>query len=106
MNRPPKRAADQAEETMGDHRRPTRRAVLRRAGALALGAAGFGRPATAADLLPLLQSLTQPELGPPSPLSHVSGRGDSASLLRALPAFVFQGYGFNGYCIAAGIQVW
>ena len=32
---------------MGDHRRPTRRAVLR-AGALALGAAGFGRMAAAA----------------------------------------------------------
>src|SRR5258708_6695602 len=47
MNRAPTRAADQAEETMGDHRRPTRRAVLR-AGALALGAAGFGRTAAAA----------------------------------------------------------
>jgi tripartite-type tricarboxylate transporter receptor subunit TctC len=47
MNRAPTTAADEAEETMGDHRRPTRRAVLR-AGALALGAAGFGRPAAAA----------------------------------------------------------
>jgi len=46
MNRAPT-TGDQAEETMGDHRRPTRRAVLR-AGALALGAAGFGRPAAAA----------------------------------------------------------